>query len=125
MLSASLRNRRAIRAFDPSSGHLRKTVRQLDEPLRQAQEQTADQRRMLLQQREKRRARREQTDRLFERDRRGGKRPTLVGRDRAEGIARAEDLENDVLARRRHLHDLHAPTHHNRKELGRVSLGED
>ena len=60
-----------------------------------------------------------------QRDGAGGKRAAVVGRDGPERVARAEDLEDEVLARRQHLEDLHAARRDGIKRIGRHALLED
>ena len=100
-------------------------VGELHEPHRHPEQQSADERRMPFEEGKEVRARDHHAHRLLERGGAGGKRPAAVDRDRAQRIARSEDFEDHVLARREALEDLHAAGGDRIEHVRRRALLED
>src|SRR5262245_11989176 len=110
--------------FDAAPRELGQAIGQLDEAMRQPHEESPDHRRMCLEEREERSAGNEQALGRFERNRAGRIRPRLIYRDRANRVARTEDLQDDVCAARRRLEDLYTAADDGVQGLRRVALLE-
>src|SRR3970040_680695 len=80
---------------------------------------------MLLEQRKKDRPGDDEARGVLERDGARGTGPPVVGGHGAERIAGAEDLEDQVLAARHHLEDLHAARGDRIERVGWRALLED
>src|SRR5262245_65123519 len=93
--------------FDAAPRELGQAIGQLDEAMSQPHEESADHRRMCLEEREEGSAGNEQALGRLERNRAGRIRSRLIRGDGADRVAGTENLENDVGAARRRLEDLY------------------
>ena len=124
-LSGKLQEQAGETRLHAAAGELREAVGELDQPVRQAEQEPADEAGILLEQAEERGSLDRDAAGVLDRDRRGGEGPALVDRDGAERIADAEDLQNHVLAGGRRLEHLHPAAGDDVKTIRRAALGED